>query len=117
MRRMAKPAAERLLDQIQVALAERVERWSAAIDVIVGPALERGSERRTETEQVASAFERCLAGDIQGDELLEIVSGARPDPFWTAVEAFSAGVSSEEWRSLSTHLVAAPEVGRERGRL
>ena len=57
-RLMAKPAAERLLDQIQVALAERVERWSAAIDVIVGPALERASERRTETEQVAAAFER-----------------------------------------------------------
>lgn len=111
---MAKPAAERLLDQIQVALAERVERWSAAIDVIVAPGLDRWSPERTEAEQVMALFERFLLGDIGGDELLQTIHGALPESVWTAIEACAAGVSADEWAPLAARLLASPEVKRER---
>lgn len=114
---MAKPAAEKWLGQIQEALTERMVRWSAAIDVIVAPGLERASPQRTEAEQVAALFERFLDGAIRGDELLQTVPGALPDSFWTAVEACAAGVSAEEWRPLAAQLLASPEVRRERRRL
>jgi HEAT repeat protein len=114
---MANPTAEKWLGQLQGALAERMDRWAAAINVIAGPGLERGTVARTEAEQVSAAFERFLAGGIQSDELIEIVGGARPDAFWAALEAFSDGASAEEWPRLAGPLVAAPEVARESRRL
>jgi HEAT repeat protein len=114
---MANPAAEKWLGQLQGALAERMDRWAAAINVIAGPGLERGSVARTEAEQVSAAFERFLAGGIQSDELIENVAGARPDAFWAAVEAFSDGASAEEWRRLASPLLAVPEVVGESRRL
>ncbi len=114
---MANPSAEKWLGQIQDALAERVQRWSAAINVIAGPGLEPGRPARTEAELVGVTFARFLTGAIQSDELLATVRGARPDAFWTALEAFMADVSGEEWHLLSRQLLALPEVGRERRRL
>jgi HEAT repeat protein len=114
---MANPVAEKWLGQLQGALAERMDRWAAAINVIAGPGLERGTEARTEAEQVSAAFERLLAGAILGEEMVQIVSGARPDAFWAALEAFSDGATAEEWRTLARPLLKAPEVVREGRRL
>jgi len=114
---MANPAAEKWLGQLQGALAERMDRWAAAVNVIAGPGLERGTEARSEAEQVSAAFERFLAGAILGEEMVQIVSGARPDAFWAALEAFSDGSTAEEWQMLSRPLLGAPEVKREAGRL
>ena len=114
---MANPAAERWLGQLQGALAERMDRWGAAINVIAGPGLERGTVARTEAEQVSAAFERFLAGAIQSDELIETVAIARPDALWAAIEAFSDGATADEWRTLASPLLAVPEVVREARRL
>jgi HEAT repeat protein len=114
---MANPTAEKWLDQLQGVLAERMDRWAAAINVIAGPGLEQGTVARTEAEQVSAAFERMLAGAIGGDELVETVSIARPEALWAAIEAFAGGVSAEEWRRVASQLLAAPEVARESRRL
>ena len=114
---MANPAAEKWLGQLQGALAERMDRWVAAINVIAGPGLEQGTVARTEAEQVSTAFERFLASAIQADELVETVAIARPEALWAAIEAFSAGASAEEWRRLASPLLAVPEVVRESRRL
>ena len=114
---MANPAAEKWLGQLQGALAERMDRWAAAINVIAGPGLERGTVARTEAELVSVGFERFLSGAIHTDELIQTVAGARPQAFWAAIEAFSAGATDEEWRQLTHPLLAAPEVVREGRRL
>src|SRR5258705_327770 len=114
---MANPSADKWLGQLQGALAERMDRWAAAINVIAAPGLERGTEARTEAEQVSTAFERFLARGIHGDELVETVTSARPEAFWAALEAFSDGASAEEWRRLGSALLHAPEVVREGRRL
>lgn len=114
---MANGSAETWLGQLQDALAERFGRWTAAIEVIAGPGLERGRPARTEAELVGVAFARFLAGEIQGDELLETVGQARPDAFWAALDAFMAGASEEERRQLSGQLLTLPAVRRERGSL
>lgn len=114
---MANPAAEKWLGQLQGALAERMDRWAAAINVIAGPGLERGTEARSEAEQVSGAFERFIDGAIPAEEMVQTVSGARPDPFWAALEAFSDAASAEEWRRLASPLLLAPEVVRESRRL
>src|SRR5262249_23596485 len=81
-----------------------------------GPGLERGTQARTEAEQVSAAFERLLAGAILDEDLLQIVNGARPDAFWAALEAFWDGSTAEEWQTLARPLLAAPGGKREMGR-
>src|SRR5262245_13212816 len=114
---MPNPAAEKWLGQLQGALAERMDRWVAAINVIAGPGLEEGSVARTEAEQITTAFERFLGGAIQADELVQTVAIARPDALWAAIEAFSAGAFPEEWQALASPLLAVPEVAHEARRL